>query len=88
MHLAQMASLDSKAQNGGLPDSEELRRLLETGASSQWMADPTHDNMAQVWPPAASTLFHCQLTSHLFLVGLWCPPCTVRCMRPGTPKKL
>ena len=48
-----MASVDNRPGSGGLPDPEEVRQLLETGESSQWRPDPTHANMAQVWPPPA-----------------------------------
>ena len=65
----QMASADNRAGEERLPDPEELRLLLETSASSQWMADPTHANMAQVWRPPAKHA-QCSVVSHPTSNGL------------------
>ena len=48
-----MASADSRGGDEELPAAEEVRRLLETGASYDWKADPMDANMAQVRPPPA-----------------------------------
>ena len=55
-----MGSHEEKAGKEVLPDAEHLRMLLDTGASSQWMADTMHANMAEVRRlPAGKTSSPC-----------------------------
>ena len=55
-----MGSLEERAGKEVLPDAEHLRMLLDTSASSQWMADTMHANMAEVRRlPAEKTFLPC-----------------------------
>jgi len=55
-----MGSLEERAGKEVLPDAEHLRMLLDTSASSQWMADTMHANMAEVRAlPADKTISPC-----------------------------
>lgn len=52
-HLGCVVQLD-KSENGAaqdiIPDAEQMRMLLDSSSSSQWMADSMHASMAEVRP--------------------------------------
>ena len=57
----QLESAQSETRAEKLPSAEQLRMLMDTGASSHWGADPLHANMAQVRPFNTPAMMHMSL---------------------------
>ena len=54
----QLESAQSETRAEKLPSAEQLRMLMDTGASSHWGTDTLHANMAQVRSFSTPAMLH------------------------------